>query len=308
MRVTPIETHGHFWLPATVEKVPGILSVGESGESRLELLGLLGGLEGSFNDSKPFRIVGVTQGGEPVTLEGCRYTRTNLSFGGIESSKLYVESTTFGLARESDTTVRYSKFHFYVEGLDEWLGTSGFDFQTGSKTNSEISLALTYSAPKKVELKLEDGTRLSFCFQVEVRRRPPTAFTLTQTAYLTVEPSQEIDLERVMTLITRLVNFFGFAIDATVTLTSLQVNVANWSTADLGDPNKSKRVYYPSLPTSSETPRCRAHEMLFRFKDIESRISILLSLWLTQYENLSAPFELYFAGRFPAKGPADFLS
>jgi hypothetical protein len=208
-----------------------------------------------------------------------------------------VESATFGLARESDNEVRYSKFHIYVEGLDEWLGVTGFDIQTPGQTTSGVSLSLTYSSPEKIEFKLDDGTTLTFRFQVEGGPRLPTSFALTQTAYLTVEPPEDIGLERVQTLITRLVNFFGFAIDRTVTMTSLQVNVANWATSDTGDPNRSKRVYYPSLPTSNEIPKVRAREMLFRFSDIKSNLPILFKSWLTHYETLRAPFELYFAAR-----------
>ena len=56
-------------------------------------------------------------------------------------------------------------------------------------------------------------------------------------------------------------------------------------------------IYFPSWPYSKDEPEINRADMLFRFKDIQSRAESIINKWMKNYEQIVPAFDFVFLGK-----------
>jgi hypothetical protein len=289
---------GYFWLPATAEaRLPGTLKISESGEAELEIIGVFGGTTGMFkNDTNIGRINGVVDGEGPVTLDGCFYRNRHFSSYGISRSAIHIDRVFIGVHYDDREEIKFSSFKFSLEGFDEWLSVSGIKTKYGRKFRSA---SIKFSSPKEIRIKLTCDVDLLFTFEWTIPVGGDIAEAkITQKSLVKLKSRKLLALDDFILLAFRLNNFFCFAMDETVTFTSI-----------IGTSYKLKRkiqnkqfeipikIFYPSLPFSKTLPDVGLHEMLFRYGQVADNLEKILDKWMQAYERIEPALNLYFASK-----------
>ena len=311
--VQPMETKGHFWLPEDSNaRVSGVLRISEISEITLELTGILGnplgipkdigaGVTASIKpgDPGPTRIVGIVEGGRPITLDRCLRLRS--SFGlpsGLSESTVRAEVACIGAEYEDQEEVLFSDFSFSIEGLDAWLLTSGIEFDQDFPNNKGT---IHYHLPEVIPFNLPCGTLMNFSFALDF---PDVTFPVTeagvkQTAWLfaTVEEPQPI--EYFSSLTQKLCNFLSFALDQTLSIQSM-TGYLDQLTADDQKYRRPVNIYMQLAPWKEKAPTIRWYNALFRYEHLAGRLNEIINEWFAHYETLQPAFDLYFASRTQA--------
>ena len=288
-----IEKPGFFWLPEDAEnRVPGILHISESGKVTLEVFRdpmrdiiekrRLGDPPYISEDWNLDRIVGVI-GNELITLDGVYIENAPLLIGdGVSTSTILANRAFLGVKYEKGEKVVFSELRFSIDGLDEWLPTSGlrvgFNPKDGSihSIDSIPSKEIVLNLPDEIELKSifeDDKTYISF---ISKKLRP---------------------IEDFLDLVFKLHNFLSFAIDKTVSIGSI-IGYSSEITQEIGEGKKDKipiRIYYQSIPYSGEKLKNYWSDMLFSYRDVADEFEEIITKWLENYDIYEPTFNLYFA-------------
>ena len=150
-----IKRLGYFWLPSKPrEAVPGTLTISDGGDIELEVLHQLGEMRTPFSGEK--RVVGQIENDKIVTLDDCSFKSIG---GGISISKslIRVNRAFIGENYDEGEIPRFNSVTFSVEGIDEWVGISGIEFDL---QHEEHAAAISYQYPAEVSLNLDNGMQL----------------------------------------------------------------------------------------------------------------------------------------------------
>ena len=294
-----MEKVGYFWLPEdTKQQLPGTLRISDSGEIALEVIGSFGDPIDQLNDQPSLgRIVGIIENGDLVTLDSCRYTQRNISFGGVSKSLIHASLALLGAHYDKDEPITFSRVKFSVEGLDQWLSISGIRVTRNWETKSAT---IKYDPPQELLFSLPDNISLAFTFSWTLpSERNPTEAKVTQKAYVSLESKDLRPFDFFSSIIFKLTNLFCFAIDDTVTLDSvtgfsyeLKKEMSGGDTYEV-----PIKLYYQSLPFSEVKPKLDWDRMLFRYGHIKNDFERIITNWLTNYDVSNPAFNLYFASK-----------
>ena len=296
MRIAePIEGKGFFWLPSdTSNRFPGILSISESGRITVELQGDLPGVL----DYGVVRLLGNVSKLGGVTLEQC--TLLSYRFSNTTECILHARYALCGVLYEENENTAFSKVSFSVDGLSEWLSISGFTVDTSSLVLfHDKPLTVTYQRPTPIDLKLSESISIQFAFGVggPTLRRTLTEVHIRQTAYVSVESREPLQIEDIMSLTYRIRNFFCFAIGQAVSIHSLTLeadDIRRESEDQLSDRVPIK-VYCESPYHSEKMPQVYGDRMLFRYTDVMNDVESVVAKWIESYEGFKPTFDLFFA-------------
>ena len=288
---------GFFWLPSTPDKkVPGTVNIFDGGLVTLEIVGLLDESIEALNGKEDLsRIVGNIEKEGFITLERCFYKRKTISFGGISTSLIHANLALSCVGYEKDEKITFSTFSFHVEGLDEWLATTGlsFDYDRPSK-----SAAIYYTPPPEVSVKLENGLSLTIKFQHTLpRSNSITEAKITQRAFLELSSEAEIELDEFIETAHKLNYLLCFALDSTASIN----NVAATSRTLINQVSETSsipvkvNIHYRSTPHSEAAPVIDPHKILFTFKNIEKDAEKVINNWLNAYKIIRPSMGLYFS-------------
>lgn len=297
MRVLdPLDVQGFFWLPAKPdEEIPGRLTVSESGDVSLQLLGIFESGLLSINSSELPIILGVTERGKHVTLVDCLYKNRSLHFPGIPITDIYASLLLVGSHFSNKDDLLFSKVLFHVEGLDKWLGITGISANC-DLGNQEAEI--TYKRPKQIDHQLNDDLVLSIRFNWSAPIGGGNIFkaTITQTAVLCLEAPNVRKFSELIDSVRQINNLLCLALDKPVALTSAHVSRPD-IVEDVGGKKRpiEMDVYYPSLPHPDTPPEIHRPQMLFPYQEVESNFDSILSKWLDGYRQLEPAFNLYFS-------------
>ena len=296
MRITePIETKGHFWLPSdSSNRFPGVLSISESGRITVEIQG---DLPGAF-DHGAVRLLGEVNKLGGITLEHC----TLLSYR-INNTIEYTLDARFalcGVLYEENESATFCRVSFSIDGLSEWLSISGFTLDRSSFSNDK-SLTLTYQHPAPIDLRLSEdiSIRFAFSFRGPTVRRTMTNVHIEQTAHVSLESSEPLHVEDIMSLTVTIRNFFCFAIGEAVSIHSVFVATDDIR-REVGDGPTQRlpiKLYCESLYHSEKVPQVYEDRMLFRYAEVKSDIASIIARWFESYEAFKPTLDLYFASR-----------
>jgi len=292
---------GYFWLPSNPEKrIPGTLFIKDGGNIELEVVGLfddsIDGINRAINGSDALtRVVGHIEKYGLVTLDDCFYKNRNISFGGISKSTVHVNRAFLGVAYEENEIILFNHLQFSVEGIDEWVGSSGIKVEHQFENKSA---SITFNPPEEVTLNLNNGMKLQLTFTWTLPGFPSQKEAkITQKTYFKLSSVQERSLDDFISTAYKITTLLGFAIDKTVCIEKVTAT-SETIRRDIGNEKTALvpiSIYYPSLPFSKNRPKIERHRMLFRFEQIENDAERIINNWFDAYDEIDPTLNLYFS-------------
>ena len=293
---------GDFWLPSAPDrKIPGTLSISEGGIIELEVAGLFNDeIEGLLRDRlEPIeRIAGDIEKEGLVTLDDCYYkTGTIRVIGGPSKSFIHVGRAFMGVEYNEGEPTVFNTLTFSVEGIDEWVGISGFEFVPQFE---EHTATISYQLPTDVSLNLDNGMQLLITFEWTPPRLPIiTEARISQKTNFKLVSKDARELSDFISVVHKITTFLCFSIDQTVILDSMKATSDDLY-QDIGE-GKTRtmpiNIYYPSRPYSTDEPKIWQHDMLFGFGKIQNDAEEKINKWIKAYEQIDPAFNLYFSAK-----------
>lgn len=283
----PIETPGLFWLPETPDnQLPGVLRISESGEVTLEVIGLLRHHRASVDEERIGRIVGKVDKGQSATLDNCLIQKEG---SNLSKSTIYAHLAFIGVDCAKQEELEFSKLHFSVDGLSEWLSISGFKSKHDPKSGSH---SIHYRHPKKVPVVLPNGIEMDFLFNhtLSSESSPNIKKSITQGSCVSLSLNEPQSIEYLLSLVNQICLFLSFAVDQNISVEYIRL-------MDRDDPLISINMYGEIGHYSEQRPRIRLGEILFTYKNIGHQVEQALTAWLESFEKYESAFNLYFASR-----------
>ena len=304
-----IRKDGYFWLPTTPEnKIPGTLNISKSGKVILEVIGLFESIPTPFTTpNKTIRINGILENGNAVTLDQCSYKTQTIQ--AISKTTVSALKCYLGTLYNANEEPLFSKVTFAIEGLDEWLAIRGISIKYGQGHQIDI----TYKRPDDISINLPDNLTIKLSFTWSgPSTNSITEAKVTQKALISLICTSPQPIPYFSALLHKILNFFCFAIDESVHLTSLE-GYSDSIVKKIGGTKSYPTpisIYYSGLNSDKPAPRISNHDMLFTYSDVSSELQKLLTNWLNNYDISAPAFNLYFAAKADAHAYLDgqFLS
>ncbi|WGL97883.1 hypothetical protein QE177_11905 [Arsenophonus sp. aPb] len=295
---------GYFWLPEKEDKkIPGLLSISDSGCIDLEIVGLFDeSIDALKRNDDIDRIIGHVENDGLVTLDNCFYIKKSFPPGGISKSKIYAHRALIGAAWGQDEPVSFNTFSFAVDCLDEWIGISGISVDYDRKRQTA---KVSYNPPEKIGFTLDNGMKLEICFSYKLPSCPSLKEAkITQKAYFKLESGELCDLNDFTTIAFKITHLMCFAMDAIVAIKNVSATSSEIQ-RDLGDGTQYSvpiKIYYQSIPFSEKVPKRTWHQdMIFSYAAIKHNAQQVFNSWISAYEYLAPAFGLYFSTKIGAQ-------
>jgi hypothetical protein len=300
MRVNPpLVYSGSFWLPGTPDrKLPGTLTIEDGGSPTLEVVGRL-------DDGHPFnaprdypRILGeVIQHGF-VTLEKSFLTSSGHHGSGAPyKNKMQPSLAVIGCAFDKDEVVLFDELRFSFEGLDEFLGISGFELNW--LTSADSVLKLEYTPQKSRELWRNDDFSLHCEFDFSAPTTSLKSAEVIQSAFLRLRSTKPVPLSHLTKWVHELGHLVAFAVDANIALHSV---TAYSTTIRREEGTKWEKMvplplYYASLTSAPKVPDLREIDRLFKLADLPVSSQSAFDAWFRFHAANAVAANLYFTTR-----------
>ena len=312
MRTEEQIKQGYFWLPSNKEKhFSGTLKIYDGGKIELEVIGFLDdniiiefekqsnpNFNGTYDFGKTYkipRIIGLIDGGY-VTLEQCSSPGFGFCIPGISKATIHAQYVFFELFEDSNQ-IKFNKFQFSVDGIDEWVRVSGITKSVKLHNDNKLASAIIKYIPVKEPIyQLNNGMTFQIVFGTSIPTRFSTESKITQKAYFTLEAESERTLNEFIAVATKIASFIIFATnqvvsikDVTVSSNSLLRNIDNKTTPI------SIKCVYQSTTYSKKIPKVEDYAVLFYYTDIKSNFEEVINNWLNNFEIVFPAMALYFS-------------
>ncbi len=292
---------GNFWIPSVPEEiVHGILSISDGGNIELEVTtGQLKDKDGTFNVTLE-RIVGYIQKNGsipsiPVTLDDCYYKILPV-LGGNSQSLIRIGRVFIRAQYNQDEIPSFNTLKFSVEGIEEWVDTSGIKVEYPSEKCPAI---ISYDPQEDITFNLHNGMQflITWCPSLEYLINKKAG--IREKIYFKLISQEARKLDEFTTVARKITEFLCFVINQRVSLDSMCAT-SDDLTQEIG-PSKtvpvSIDIYHPSWPYAKEVPQINLYNMLFKFKEIENEAEEIINNWIKSYERYDSAFRLYFLAK-----------
>ena len=296
----PFKRIGEFWLPSTPDtRIHGTLSISDGGLIELETIGFFADWRESLNiDLK--RIVGYIQKDRsipliPVTLDNCTY-KTIPTLVGISKSSIRVSRAFAGVQYDEGEIPRFNTLTFSVEGIDDWVETSGIKVEYPSEKCPAI---ISYEPQEDITLNLHNDMQLLITWRPSLKHLINKEAGIGEKIYFKLVSQSERELDEFVSVVRKITEFLCFATNETVSLDSMSATSDNlFKEIGEGKPNPILiNIYYPSWPYAKDEPEIVWYNMLFKFKEIRSDAEKIINSWIKSYEQYDSAFRLYFLAK-----------
>ena len=287
-----IKRVGEFWLPSSPEnQVSGTLSISDGGNVKLELAQSLDpSIQAQLSYTHPDTlnpILGHVKNDGPVMIDQCYRIEKerNIAPGPLIAPEvIWANRILTHLPYNENPDLLFNTFTFSVEGLDEWVDTTGIEVDEQIENES---LTISYNRPADILLNLHKDMQLLITFywtppgfprvkRAEVRQK--TFFKL-----ISKDPCVLDDLISVAQKITA---FLCFVMDEVVCLENVSATSDNL--------HRPVEIYCSSWPYAKDEPAINELNMLFKFKRIRDSAERIISNWIKDYEQIASVLDLYF--------------
>ena len=290
----PMEKSGFFLISEDDQNYkPGILRISESGEVTLEVFAPSDFMQFLISEDRNLnRIIGIIDDGL-ITLDKCYYGNSTISGGGVSTCTIHANRAFIGVNYDKKQKITFTKFTFSVEGLDEWLGISGFQTE---RNWEDMSRSIHFRPPEEIALNLPDGIKLKIIFSW-ADSPSLTEVHIAQKAHISLISKELRPIEDFLDLVFKLHNFLCFAIGKIVSLDSV-TGYSSEITQEYQDGQKREspiKIYYQSEPYSEAKPEVYRPELLFHYRNVADQLEEILTKWVKNYEISEPAFNLYFS-------------
>ncbi len=309
------EYRGLWWLPSDErQRLSGTLTV-TKGEAALDLIGHFGRrLLSETETEKTYsldlaeqpRIVGLSTGGKPITLEGPRVANHTESFPGMPTATYMPHVTLIGKQFADAEVSDFDEISIRASDLNAWTQISGFDTKVGMEKHKEkdtyvfSNVEIRFVAPDDIEIALARSERAFIRFNAPSEGIGPGTdhLALTQEAALHVRFAKRASLEQVFDRVGQIRNFLSLAVGRPVAILS----VTGYQDDYVREKTETSRPIellweIPHNPDPPTRPR-RPSEMLFTLSDAKPTISNVMRNWFAKQAHLEPVFNLFFGMRY----------
>lgn len=291
--------HAEHAAPAPERVAHGTLRFDGRGSARLELIGMLRPFPTGGADFTPPVILGVTTGGEPVTLWQCRETGSSGQLGEFRATTIEAQVVVVGAHFAAPEQLQFARLGVRYDHLAEWMGVRGLQVeQLDEHDDGPFRFRVETVPPRVYEAGLPDFT-LRLWTGFGYNDAGITQVRVEQWPMLTILPREPWHLDRFFDVLHQLQNFLSFAAgEPAYPLDPLHAVPAGGDRGD-GERRAGVTLYYAGRRRAGRTPRPRhGHQMLFGLWDVEDAFETVLQAWFAKADVLSPVHDLYFAAMF----------
>lgn len=294
---------GDFWIPSvSEEKVHGTLSISDGGNIELEITtGQLKDRNGTFNINLE-RIVGYLHGSIPsipVTLDDCYY-KILPTIGGNSKPLIRINRAFIGVQYDQDEIPSFNTLTFSVEGIDDWVETSGIKVEYPSEKCPAIIL---YEPQEDISFNLDNDMRLLITWSPSLKHSINKEASISEKIYFKLVSQKARELDEFISVVRKITEFLCFVTNETVSVNSMSA-----TSDDLFKEIEGSKpipisidVYYRGWPYAKDEPKVNLYNMLFGFKEIRNDIGEVINNWVKSYEQYDSAFRLYFLAKTGAQ-------
>ena len=305
-----IEVFGEFWLPSRPNnRTSGTLFINPDGTAELMLSDVVSGDKAYEHHDSSFstpmgtpvpttRIVGAADDIGAVTLERCYANPAIRRFGGVLSTnptRYQVGYILTGAQWEQDEDVEFTAMSFIIDGLNEWVGKSGFVY---SRLTDKSGYEIGFTPPSNIELgSWNDG---GLDISIRHRWRGPNAgprsssIIAKQQAYFHLSSTVPQSIDYFYDVAARLRNFVSLGVGKALLFTSM---IGYWDAPkhwDAPDKRVETQVHFKDGRQSGDDKLPHHSQMLFDFDATQSQDGPRFVDWLEASSIHRAPIEEYF--------------
>jgi len=292
---------GYFWLPSDPEnKLAGILNIQDGGNITLELLGVFGKNPSEKLNLWYFDVIlgDIEEYGE-VTLIDSKYSKSKKHGHAKQKNNIECDYALIGAFFENKEELQFKNVVFRVEGLNAWTAISFIDIKHDENHNPII----THSKPQEIDVNINEFCNLKFIFGL---RKTWLQHALAandhaeihQDTYLMLFSEGNYPFSDFFTLMTKIANFFIFAINHKVSIEEITVQKEGLNISSI---NKEKTDILKDIKVFTNKTLYKQHDeevpwnsMMFRYRDTES-FENTINKWLNMYNIIEPSLELYFS-------------
>ena len=292
---------GNFWIPSVPEKtVHGILSISDGGNIELEVTtGQLKDKDRTFNVTLE-RIVGYIQKNGsipsiPVTLDDCYY-KILPTLGGNSQSLIRMSRAFIAVQYDQDEIPSFNTLTFSVEGINDWIDTSGIRVESASEKSSAI---ISYEPQEDITLNLHNDMQLLIIWRPSLKYSINKEARIIEKIYFKLISQSARELDDFVSVARKITEFLCFAMNETVCLESMCA-ISDDLTQEIADSKTEPvpiNIYFPSWPYSKDVPQINLYNMLLKFKEIQNDAGRIINNWIKSYEQYDSAFRLYFLAK-----------
>ena len=192
----------------------------------------------------------------------------------------------------------FSECSVGVEGLEDWLGISGIEFQQDTVVDGGL---IRYRIPEEIRLNLPDGVSLNFVFQSVATGNlvSPIEAAVKQTVSAVLKPNEPQPIGFYSSLAVKFCRFLSLALDQNICIQTMTGNV-DVGTSDGTKRRESISIYGQFAPWTEKKSIIRRHDALFLNPNAAERLGEMINKWFEVYDSLKPALDLYFASRTQA--------
>lgn len=281
MRINPeINKKGYFWSPENDgHKISGELIVKNGGEVVVKLLGRLE----IFSKQDAFRLYGILQGEEKITLEDCSFRKLPV-FGNHMSETIIVSRLAILGIHCNAEELKFKACYFSIDGIVKWLNTKTFDLCMVQ--DDEIQYLFSANPPEKITEKIDENLSIDIITEVTSPSFPAfEEMKFKQNAYIIVNPKENMTIKNFQTLVYKISLLLNFFIDKVACINTFGVILED---------NSRYAVYYQSKPFAENMSKIEWHNMLIKYTNLTEGLGAPLQRWIKLYDEIGPALFLFF--------------
>ena len=301
----PYDVEGEFWLPGLPDKkTPGTLTIDQDGTANLKLVNAVSDhWKSHFIATNlppgslipPMRIVGSAHSFGNVTLDNCYAKSLPMVFGTRNPVNYAVGRVLKGAVYDPDEVIELNELQFNIEGLDDWMGISGF---TLGHSEDFTEVRVNYTAPDDINLmKSEDmSIDIVYSWQPPAWNLTQTEATVKQTALIQLKTPTAIPFAELLVIGQRVRDFVSLGIGRNVLITQMSgfLDTLGREMDDGTFYRQPLRFYFrDSRRRDSENVPLR-DRMLIDFAATQGSGMSHLGAWLDSYAEHDGPISSFF--------------
>lgn len=299
-----IEHSGKWWLPSSPEHiVAGTLTFSNQDGLELRLIGSLEASDTFSHSPKTYPIIlGLSVGGELITLSGCASAGTRMTIPGFLSQDYRINFCFVGGHFNEESQLSFNRFEIQYSRLPDWVYTSGFSIT--KYDNEPHKLEFTYVLPDDIKATTTKG-EFSITFIFQTRGDGIEEINLRQSVWLEVRTNKDYPLNDLMVQYIRpLQNFLSLATTKPTAIFGLRVYSPDIFVRTPDGQTEEKAIEVVFSQTYYETKPAKlliVFDMLFNLHDIAEDWQQVLESWLRVSEELDNVCNLFFGIQYIPK-------
>ena len=298
-----IKRDGIFWLPSSPERqVAGTLTISDGGNIKLELTESLDpDVQAQLGYTHPNSlnpILGHVENDGSVMISQCYpiEKKRSIAPGPLIIPKVIgADRILTRLSYDENPNLLFNTFTFSVEGLDEWVDITGIEVDEQIENES---LTISYNRPADILLNIHKDMELLITFAWTPPGFPRTKRAeVRQKTFFKLISKDPCVLDDLISVAQKITAFLCFVMDEIVCLDSMSATSDSYRQEIADGRTAPIKIYCRSWPYAKDEPKINDDDILFKYKDRQTRAESIINKWIDNYEQITPALDLYFLTR-----------